>query len=440
MSLTTIFLGLKEKGIHENILLIARDAIAKAVNGRSPVAKSMLKEKFLSPAMFKAYRTLKAKYLDEVYVSPHYCLLVYRYPSRFSSINHYYLIGVDGDSKRLFINKVNASSPSHNGVTTIPARGGDLYLFTTTDSDIWTYVLGYDIDYDLANMDFYEILERYSNGFSMRIQGDIVMGVWPTPNVYLWDLRRRIEDQLASLIGELIARRISELLQSYGLSAAERGRMIAVEGLRRDETYYRRNTILKRIVRLIWRDLDISDIFEWIGLPNVDPIIQDIEREYSYYSEYTGRIVYMSDKLTHVQIDVSWSLNRIFGVESYDVINIQVNVNETSLENKANDLMSELDLEFRDTTIRIGRHRVYCHARPINLNIRAKVVDQEVSLVIRDLPIIVRGEIRIEHPEHRTKILNFPTPVRVQFWTIRVVPSFIARLNKYILDEIMKRV
>jgi len=423
--------------IHDHIKIMLKHIVRKKLIGKNAIPKWKICELFSSYPMYKAFIHLPLKRLHEICVSEHYLLLRFKYPRKYLDDSiHTYVIGADSETEKLFIHKTVRDTPYNFGEIYLYVNDKSLYILLTRDEYIWE-VLGYTIDYDLNPHAFYNINLDKRGMYFVRIQGDLVLEIMNDKDLasYYATLTNRISERINNLVLREITRRIAEILESYGITLRRMPFGITIEGIRKNTPRKKVNKILEAITKIIYHELDITDILEWLNNAIIDKNIGfseymfDIKDYFIAYKCEKGGFKIMIDK----------GYNSGFGVELYDIVNIRFDdVNNELFKEKVKEIVNELkeQIDFTETTLRRGRHVIKAKALPVNMRFPIKFLDREEWIQLTDLPIVVKGKVVIEHPEHRTKKLFFPVPVRIIIDQVQVDERFLARLNKYTLDQL----
>ena len=392
-----------------------------------------LREIFQSYAMYKAFIELRFDNLYRIAISQNYIVVSMTTYNRYGErvgVTHY-VLGLNPENKKVFIEKVGfAPTPG----TLKYNKELDIEVNITTDKDIQNSAFGYDYDSDL------DIIWKLDG--TIRIQGDLLLSVLRQGDERYFDqLTYTIADRLAEITAQFIASRIAEVLQSYGLNTHTEERGITVPGVRPyiDENEEEKiHKTFRKILLLHLPDI-LHPVEEEFGLAIMS--MEDKLNKGTWHRGSSLRITAYFDDFNYIAIDIWISRPSGWG-EVYGTVNIDIETAIVSLlVRRAREIVEEIekDLEFSDTTVNVGRHRVYMKARPTEVIVRTRFLGRQRTLFINRLPLVVKGEVIFEHPEHRTKRVTFTEPRVIEIGTIEGDRAFQERLNKYTLDELIKK-
>jgi len=446
-NLSNLFSYLRSKEVNENILVALRYALSKYFKEKTVVNGKMLTQIFDNIGFAKAFMNLKYDKLSRVEVSKNYAMLWFDFKTRSyyrpDIVRHFYIIGVNSETGKLWIEKVVAGTFSYKEFLTLRINDKELEIEVTDDSNMQLEVLEYTYDLDLDGIENFR-LERNS---VVRVQGDILMNIVSVGDsallAYFDALERQVAGRLRRILENRIVRKIVDILESYGLNVRFQGSTIMVPCIRANET---EKGIVKRVVtigRLVHDKLDLKEEFKELNLHDVERMFYVGEERYYSYKRYFAKIKYEWAGHDIVDIAFAYSVNRAFGVESYDSVEISVLVYEVCCFNKAKHIFKKLReqgvLDYVDSKIRVGRHLIKATTKPLALNFELELFGEKHFINVNNLPIVVYDKLELIHPEHLKKTLTIPVPIRVMFSTIRENESFHERVNKYIMDYLVEK-
>jgi len=450
-NLSNLFFYLRSKEVNENILIALRYALSKRFNEKTVVNGKMLTQLFDNIGFAKAYRYLRYENLKRVFVSKNYAILQFNFKAKswYSSDEraHFYIIGVNSETGKLWIEKVDTYPTDYetdfSELIFLSVNGKSLDLILTKDKEFQKYVLHYTYDLDLDGIDRHWIVKNNV----IRVQGDIIMSINRIGDsavyAYLNVLERNVASSILDIFQNIITRKIVDILQSYGLTVADNRSRILVPCIRANESSVEIFKKIYTIAKIVHDKLDLSSEFKEL---HIEPVVKYFNIENRRYTWSASRVAVIKFKWLDydiVEITLDNANTRSFGVESYDSVEIEVKVSPVCCYSKAEYIVKKLRKEwvlgYVESKIRIGRHLVKATTKPLALNFELEIFGNKYLISVRDLPIVVYDKIEFIHPEHLKKTLTIPEPIEVAFTTIPDNEAFHERVNKYIMDYLVKK-
>jgi hypothetical protein len=400
-------------------MLSKRDFVAYNVH------KMFAKEHFLPvhDEYYLRYIALQRRYVKEVAYS---CSYVYikinvtdmEYNSR------YYVVGVDTDSDKLFVNRVNYAS-TEGYLISAEKTDGDLLVMRVKESFFKERVFEYS--FDILDDEYVVDIGPYEF-MTYRVQGDLQIHVHRYPNDF--SVLGAIDRQIAEYREYLIADKIVALLSDYGLSCQVRRGSdghyeIIVPGgtdSSRRSKYSRRNRL--RIVKLLSEYFVIespSDIIDGITATTVK--LRDGDTQFTI--EILSR-AYFRERIGDIII-------RTQGEFSYDKRRALVD-----------DVIKQLDkLEPLDMVRYVGNHRVVLkNVVPVSIAytppVKPTVLDPLTLYIVVPNTYIVNQESVMEfsHKEHGVRRVKFADKYVVRIRHNDVHVHDVAQRNRVVLSRI----
>lgn len=450
-NLSNLFSYLQSKDINENILVALRYLLAKHFYGKSVINGKMVSQIFDNIGFAKCFMKLRTSNLNAVWVSRNYLVLKFRFERKswYSSGSnyHYYTVGVNSETSKLWIEKTGLDITDYETEYTEPIalsiNGKNLDLILTVDKDIQRYCLHYFYDLDLDGLGNYFLTQ----GNIVRVQGDILMSINRVGDRavygYLNELERAIAERLREILLNRVSRKIVDILQSYGLNVINERTRILVPCIRSNES---KKGIWKRIytvAKLVYDKLDLEKELKELHLHSFSHRLAFETKRGYWRVRKVLAITYRWINYDIIEITFDYAGTRAFGVESYDSVEIRINVDRVCCFEKSASIVRKLRKEWAlgyvETKIRVGRHLIKAYARPLALNFELELFGDKHFIRVDGLPLVVYDKIEFIHPEHLKKTLTIPVPMEVAFTTIPEDRGFHERVNKYIMDYLVEK-
>jgi hypothetical protein len=369
------------------------------------------------------YVALQRKGVKEIAYSQNYIYVKINLSYRDYN-SKYYVVGVDTESDKLFINRVNYTN-IEGYLINVEDIKDDLLVMRVKESlfkeRVFVYtkdILGDEYVVDIGPYEF----------MTYRVQGDILISVHKYPNDF--GLIGAIDRQVMEYREYLIADKIAALLNDYGISynvrRAEGGHYeIVIPGgtdSSRWSKYSRRNRL--RLVKLLAEYFTIrepGDVVDggftttvkmWDG--DTQFAIEIISR--AYFNDWVG------DTIIRTQGEFSYEKRRML----------------------VDDVIKQLDkLEPLDLTRQIGNHRITLKkVIPVSIAytppIKPIVLDPlTLYIVVQNTYIVNRdSEIEFSHKEHGVRKVKFADKYIVRITHNDVHAHDAAQRNRIILSKI----
>lgn len=439
--LNGLFSHLLNIGVSEYIALTVKYALARKYGLKTDVNGKMLKQIFDHYGYFKAFLNLKFKNLDKIVVTENYTVLGFtfkgkpRWGNYVRVYSYSYIIGVNSETGKLWIVRVATGT-----VEILEAvKFKETTIFIGEDKIVRAHMLNYSYDIDYETLPPLKELEVAN----IRVQGDLLLHISTVGsnavNHYMQTLEDEISLQLRRRYESEIVRKVAELMETYGLNCETESDTVNIPCLRKNTGREERIKRMKIIAKIVFEKLYLEDVFKELKIGKVEKRKTTVEE--LGFPEV--EITYSVEGEDFLKITVFDRENTVFGQETYDSICVSIYLEKTALKHRVREIVEEIRengyLSFGKTKLRIGRHRVECTALPLALNIQTEILGENVYFRISGLPLVVKGEVEITHPEHLTKKLYFNEPCEVDFTTIRNDISFLGRLNKYIIDGLAEK-
>lgn len=342
--------------------------------------------------------------IERVFVSENYLLI------KKKEISEYLVLGIDSETGNLFFREVYRIY-YFTERKSFTVDGIDITIIE--DRDVRQF-LGYNIELD----EF--LTKQVSPPVRVRVQGDIILEIVSVnrEKEYRDILLRFLTHHLRMLYVDYLLERIRESLEDLGFHVEIRDKEIVIEVKHYD------SEILDKFTEFL------------LVLLSKTGIIKEIEKEFNILvpdikisEEFlTTRLITLGGII--VKVELSHFLT--------NMIKVEIEIDEKLIKEKANELLNQVDITYRERTVKIGRHKVFFKSLPTDIVLRVKIFNNDEEIQIINLPLIIKGEIRFVHPEHSTVSLYFPIPVQVLFSTIPSTENFIMLYNYYRLKEILQ--
>jgi len=387
--------------------------------------KIFAKEHFLPvhDEYYLRYVALQRKGVKEIAYSEHYAYIKINVTDREYN-SKYYVVGIDTESGKLFINRVNYAG-IEGYLINVESIGDDLLVMRIKELFFKERVFEYNVD--ILDDEYVVDIGPYQF-MTYRVQGDLQIDVYKYPNDI--GLLSAIDRQIMEYRGYLIADKIAALLNDHGLSynvrRANGGHWeIVIPGgtdSSRWSEYSRRNRL--RIVKLLSEYFTIestSDIVNGgftttVKLKDGDTYFTIDIVSRSYFRDWIGDVVI-----------------RTLGEFSYEKRRALVD-----------DVIRHLDkLEFIDTMRIIGNHRITLkNVIPISVAytppIKPLVLEPLTLYIVVPNTYIVNQESVVEfsHREHGVRRIRFADKYVVRITHNDVHPHDVAQRNRIMLSRI----
>lgn len=400
-------------------MLVKRDAVSYGAH------KKFAKEHFMSvhDEYYLRYVAMQRKHIREIAYSESYIYLTINATDREYN-NKYYVIGVDTEMDKLFINRVNYASIE--GYLINMERIGEEPIVLRVKEEFFKERV-FEYSKDIID-DEYTIDIGPFNFMTYRVQGDLQLTVHKYPNDM--NMIGAIDRQVAEYLEYLVADKIAAILGDYGLSyqvrRADGGHYeIVIPGgtdSSRWSKYSRRNRL--RILKIL------SEYFT-------------IETPGDVVDGGTSTTVKMRDRDMQFSVDI---ISRSYFNEwvGDTIIRTQGTWNYEKRRELLEDVVRQLDkLEPLDTTRIIGNHRITLkHVIPVSIAymppVKPLVLDPVTLYIIVPNTYIVDIESTIEfsHREHGVRRVKFADKyvVRIQHNDVHALEP--AQRNRVILSKI----
>jgi hypothetical protein len=401
------------------------DILAKRDMAPYKTHKIFAKEHFMPihDEYYLRYVALQRKGIKEIAYSQNYIYVKINVSDRDYN-SKYYVVGVDTESDKLFINRVNYTN-IEGYLINVDDIKGDLLIMRVKESlfkeRIFEYTKDILDDEYIVDIGPYEFM-------TYRVQGDLQIGVHKYPNDF--SVLGAIDRQVMEYREYLIADKIAALLNDYGISynvrRAEGGHYeIVIPGgtdSSRWSKYSRRNRL--RIVKLLSQYFTIespSDVVDggftttvkmWDG--DTQFTVEIISR--AYFNEWVG------DAIIRTQGEFSYEKRRML----------------------VDDVIKQLDkLEQLDLTRQIGNHRITLKkVIPVSIaytpQIKPIVLDPLTLYIVVPNTYIVNSDSEIEfsHKEHGVRKVKFADKYIVRITHNDVHAHDAAQRNRVALSRI----
>jgi len=369
------------------------------------------------------YVALQRKGVKEIAYSQNYIYVKINVSDRDYN-SKYYVVGVDTESDKLFINRVNYTN-IEGYLINVEDIKDDLLVMRVKETFFKERVFEYTKD--ILGGEFVVDVGPYEF-MTYRVQGDILITVHKYPHDF--NVLGAIDRQVMEYREYLIADKIAALLNDYGISynirRAEGGHYeIVIPGgtdSSRWSKYSRRNRL--RVVKLLAEYFTIrepGDVVDggstttvkmWDG--DTQLAIEIISR--AYYNEWVG------DTIIRTQGEFNYEKRRML----------------------VDDVIKQLDkLESLDLTRQIGSHRITLKkVIPVSIaytpQIKPIVLDPlTLYIVVQNTYIVNRdSEIEFSHKEHGVRRVKFADKYIVRITHNDVHVHDAAQRNRIILSKI----
>jgi hypothetical protein len=336
----------------------------------------------------------------------------------------YYVVGIDTDSNKLFINRVNYANIEGYLILT-DKIGDDLLVMRIKESFFKERVFEYTKDI----LDDEYVVDIGPHEFmTYRVQGDLQIQAHKYPNdfVLLGEIDRQVMEYREYLIADKIAALLSDYGISYNVRRANGGHWeIVIPGgtdSSRRSKYSKRNRL--RIVKLLSEYFTIesrNDIVD--GATTTTVILKDGDTQFTieiisraYFREWVG------DTIIRAQEEFSYEKRRAL----------------------VDDVIKQLDkLEPLDTVRQIGNHRIALkNVIPVSVAytppVKPIVLDPlTLYIVVPNTYIVSRDSvIEFSHREHGVRRVKFADRYIVRITHNDVHALDAAQRNRVVLSHI----
>lgn len=387
--------------------------------------KMFAKEHFLPvhDEYYLRYVALQRKGVREVVYSDNYIYLKINMTDREYN-EKYYVVGIDTDVNKLFINRVNYANIEGYLINARITENGPLIIrvkesfFRERVFEYTTDILDDEYVVDIGNADF----------TTYRVQGDLQIVVHKYPNDF--NVIGAIDRQIMEYREYLIADKIAALLNDYGISyQVRKGNNthyeIVIPGgtdSSRWSKYARRNRL--RIVKLL------SEYFT-------------IESPSNVVDDNTTTTVKMRDGDTQITVDI---ISRAYYLDLVGDTIIRT-MGEFAYEKRrmlVDDVIRQLDkLESLDMIRQIGNHRITLkNVIPVSVAytppIKPLVLDPLILYIVVPNTYIVNQESVIEfnHKEHGVRKVKFADKYVIRITHNDVHRHDASQRNRVVLSQI----
>lgn len=358
---------------------------------------------FFDNVHYKIFEKVK-KEICRIYVSKSYLLC-----SLWSC--QYLVVGVNSETGKLFtriINRIDIEDDS----TTISINGIPIHII----SDIEVRRL---LSFDL-NMEEFDI-GSIKPGVRIRIQGDLILTIEGVNSERDYFLRVRgiISHHILQMFREFLIERVNHALTDLGL------------GVERTETY-----LLLPVENGSEKLKCFAKLFESVLKSS---IIKEIEEQLNE----KVLSIWLEEKHSYIQLCIQLLSGTLFfrlysrrDMNEYIVVEVffgETLVN-TLISSITERIMKELNINYREREMRIGRHKIKMNSLPTQVISRIRLFGRERVVLLNRLPLVVK-KLEVYHPEHPPVQIVFPVPVQIFLTTIPASYTFISLYNYFKLEE-----
>ena len=357
---------------------------------------------------YKIFKKVSRKEIERIYISSNYLVIKLR------EIAGYYIVGINSETGKLFVRGIDGIIVLEESK---PLMINDILIELTSDNEIRKF-LGYDKE--LEEID----ISNLETPIRIRVQGDIILQILDVncERMYKHRLKQFLAHHVRLMYTDLLLERLRNLLLNKGIHVFISDRTILIDLPKC--TVNLLNRFVKFLEKLIISSGLLTEIEKEFNLRVVS--VKGLPSN----NETQGISILTTNG--YINVDVS------FGTILFRGLRINITLDDKIIENKVQNLIEELNLEYRDRILTIGRHIVKLKALPTDIVLKLKMFNRERIIQINNLPLIVKGKIEILHEEHKPFEMTFPLPTQISLHSIPSTINFIRWYNYYKIKELVK--